>query len=53
MNAYTAVAIINTAIVVMVGAVSFSGFFFADSPDGLWSMLALLCMVSAPTGEGK
>lgn len=53
MSPYTAVAVVNTAIVLTVGAVSFAGFYFAGTSSGLWSILMLVFFMSAKTPKEK
>ena len=51
MNAFTSIAITNTALVLAVAAISLTGLFMFGSFNGLWSILMLLFMQTAKSGK--
>lgn len=53
MSNMTAIAIINTAIVLTVGAISIGGMVFFHSFGGLWSILMMIFMVSSSNEKGS
>lgn len=51
MNNMTAIAIINTSIILTVCAISLAGLFMFQSFNGLWSILMMFFMASSSEGE--